>query len=539
MKRFLLFLLLVSLVITIGYSPAIAINDLADEINEAKILNAYWVGDYQVPGIPPRKNNSFLLIFEFSIDPDGRQFQDFINKAGSQFNLKAKGEKTVSAIGYEMGKYIINGRKLCGLWLYVDNKVKIKTDLPYELNPKKPNKNYRWIINGPITFINLNEVEFGNYITPKEGVLTQGKPIGLSKEIVVPFSSIANLIFVKVRINDSEKEYRFIVDTGAEFTVIRDQVATELKLEKKSEMTISGLYQYGSKPVDIVQIDRLSIGEIAIENCAALVMDFQAIGFIKFDGLIGANFLKFFCLKIDYQNQLLTFNPNKSAYQSVVKIGLIPKNGLITTILKIGSNEERAIIDTGLVNSYLSIPLKFLEEYKPVLNSPLIKSKGTAGSGLIGQSEGMISRICSLQLGDFILTDLPVDFTTIDICYIGNTLLSHFTIIIDYPAMEMHLIPDTQKKWENNIFSYGFSIRKNQAGMYQVMGVWEGSPADLAGLQIGDEIIKIYNEVNSEIPFDKLIEFILSEKDYTLKLLVKNNQGEREVRLNKAKLLSD
>jgi predicted aspartyl protease len=479
------------------------------------------------------------LIFEFSIDPDGRQFQDFINKAGSQFKLKAKGEKAVSAIGYEIGKYIINGRKLCGLWLSVDNRVKIKTDLPYELNSKKPNKNYRWIIKGPITFINLSEVEFGNYVTPKEGVLTQGKPIGLSKEIVVPFSSIANLISVKVRINDSEEEYRFIVDTGAEFTVISDQVATELKLEKKSEMTISGLYRYGAKPVDIVQIDRLSIGEMAIENCGALVMDLQAIGFLKFDGLIGANFLKFFCLKIDYQNQLLTFNPDKSPYQSAVKIGLIPKNGIITTMLKIGSSEENVIIDTGLVNSYLTIPLKFLEEYQPVLNSPLIKSKGTTGSGLIGQSESAISRISTIQLGDFILRDLPVDFTNTNTYYMGNRFLSHFTVIIDYPAMEMGLIPNTQKKWENNIFSYGLSIRKNQAGMFQVMGVLEGSPADLAGLLAGDEIIKIYDEVNTELPLDKLIEFIFAEKDYPLKLLVKNSQGEREVRLNKAKLLSD
>jgi len=537
MKRLLLFLLIVSLVITIVDSLVIATNNFADEIKEAKILNAYWVGNYQVPGIPHRKNNSFLLTFKFSIDPDGRQFQDFINQAGSQFKLKAKGEKTVSAIGYEIGKYIINGRKICGLWLYVDNKVNLKTNLPYELNPKKPNKNYRWINNESITFINLSELEFGNYISPKEGVLTQGKPIEFSNEIVLPFSSTANLIFVKTRINDSGEEYRFIVDTGAQYTVISDQVATELKLEKKSEMTISGLYRYGSKPVDIVQINRLSIGEIGIENCGALVLDLEAINYLKVDGLIGANFLKFFCIKIDYKNQLLTFNPNKSSYQSALKIELISKNGIITTMLRIGSNEDRAIIDTGCVNSYLTIPLKFLEQYKPMLNSPLIKSKGTASSGLIGQSECVISRIGSIQLGDFMARDLPVDFSNTNTCYIGNTFLSHFTVIIDYPAMEMRLIPDTQKKWENNIFSYGFSIRKNKAGMIQVMGIWEGSPADLAGLLVGDEIVKVYNEVNSEIPFDKSIELIFSEKNNTLKLLVKNSQGEREVVLNKAKLL--
>ncbi|NLW46941.1 MAG: hypothetical protein GXY86_06360 [Firmicutes bacterium] len=86
MKRLLLFLLIVSLVITIVDSLVIATNNFADEIKEAKILNAYWVGNYQVPGIPHRKNNSFLLTFKFSIDPDGRQFQDLSIKPDLSLN---------------------------------------------------------------------------------------------------------------------------------------------------------------------------------------------------------------------------------------------------------------------------------------------------------------------------------------------------------------------------------------------------------------------------------------------------------------------
>jgi hypothetical protein len=43
MKRLVLFLLLVSLAITIVYSPAIATNNLANEIKEAKILNALYL----------------------------------------------------------------------------------------------------------------------------------------------------------------------------------------------------------------------------------------------------------------------------------------------------------------------------------------------------------------------------------------------------------------------------------------------------------------------------------------------------------------
>ncbi|NLE06232.1 MAG: clan AA aspartic protease, partial [Crenarchaeota archaeon] len=294
MKRFLLFLLLVSLVITIGYLPVTATNDLADEIKEAKILNAYWVGDYQVPAFSSLKRNSFLIEIKFSEDnPSDVQIQNFFTKAGYHFQLKTKGQKSLSAIGYQYGNYKINDQNITGLWLFVDSKeiVNIKTDIPYELIPQKKNKKFRWIIKNKIIFRNLSEVKFSTYKDPITEFLSRGEPFGPKAVETIPFSFVNGFIIINARINNSEKEYRFIVDTGAGSIVIDDEVAAELKLEKKMDGRASDYYD--SKAFDIVFIRRLTVGKVGVENCGAIVIDLKLLDDYQVDGLIGYNFLKF------------------------------------------------------------------------------------------------------------------------------------------------------------------------------------------------------------------------------------------------------
>src|SRR5690554_7263041 len=52
------------------------------------------------------------------------------------------------------------------------------------------------------------------------------------EKIKVPFELKDNLIYIKARINGSEKEYDFLLDTGAGVTVIKKSVAEALRLEK-------------------------------------------------------------------------------------------------------------------------------------------------------------------------------------------------------------------------------------------------------------------------------------------------------------------
>jgi C-terminal processing protease CtpA/Prc len=106
--------------------------------------------------------------------------------------------------------------------------------------------------------------------------------------------------------------------------------------------------------------------------------------------------------------------------------------------------------------------------------------------------------------------------------------------------MEMSLMPNTGMVMNTNVFSYGFGVRgKDEAGRIYICAIFEGSPAERAGLEVGDEIKKIYSNSNMELTYKDLLNLIKSEENQTIKLLISGQTGEREVVLNKAMLLPE
>ncbi|HEX7715432.1 MAG TPA: aspartyl protease family protein [Bacillota bacterium] len=521
----------------------LASNKESSEIKEATIVNAYWAGDYQVPDISPRRNNSFMLEIQFPMDnPKPEQIHNFLVKAGYQFQLKAKGEKTLNVLGYECGYYQLSNKNIWGYWFFIDSKepVSIRTDIPYQLTLKKPNKDYRWMIKGKITFRNLNDVQFSTYKDPGSEILTHGKPWGSMVTATIPFSNTGGLVIVKTRINHSDKEYRFAVDTGAGPIVIDNKLANELGLVKKAEGKVADYFD--TKSVSIVSLDRLTVGETGVENCGAVVMSLQVLGGYRVDGLIGYDFLKFFNVKLDYPQQKLTLSRENipsapSSYE--IKLHLKP-NRQIATQLNIGGIGVEATIDSGALGDYyLIIPIAFFDQNPSRFGCKPLKIKGIAAQGPVSQSEGMVSRINSIQLGDFQVNNLPVICEQSDNFVLGSAFLSHFEVTINFPALEMNLVPIPSDKMSDNILAYGFGSQKDDAGKIHITGIIEGSPADLAGLKTGDEIEEIHNAENRELSYEESVNLIASGDNRQIKLFIRDRDGKREVVLNKALLLPD
>jgi len=85
--------------------------------------------------------------------------------------------------------------------------------------------------------------------------------------------------------------------------------------------------------------------------------------------------------------------------------------------------------------------------------------------------------------------NLPVQFWDSPHSCISNRFLSQFTVTIDYPQMLMYLLPDKNKPFATNIDSWGLNIQKDESGKVKVIGLWEGSPAEKAGLQVGMKLV--------------------------------------------------
>jgi tetratricopeptide (TPR) repeat protein len=116
-------------------------------------------------------------------------------------------------------------------------------------------------------------------------------------------------IFVQVQLPDGSKGL-FLVDTGADVSVLTDSAAERLGLVAEREVDVWGLS--GSASVRAVMLPQLQLGEVVVNDIDVLVgvPGFQdRIGFMPVDGLLGNNVWSRFTLEIDYPADTMVLSP--------------------------------------------------------------------------------------------------------------------------------------------------------------------------------------------------------------------------------------
>ncbi len=375
--------------------------------------------------------------------------------------------------------------------------------------------------------------------SPAEGGLVT--PNAISE---VPFEFTEQSILVKAKLNNSDKEYTLVLDTGATTNVLSQKVMDELgDTGVSSEVTGTDAANV-SQTVKQIFLRSIQVGSVEVEKCRTVILDknpFDSYG-LKADGILGHSFLKFFTICIDYPQNILTLS-SKSDNRLKPRgymIRLRERSGHLTADIKIGSIKlQSVIVDTGDGgDEYLSLPMQSLERLKPELNCRLISSIGPGVNGLYGHAEAKYSRARTVKWGSFKVKNLPVQFWNSPHFCIANRFLSQFTVTIDYPKMLMYLLPDKNKPFKTNIDSFGINVQKDESGQVKIIGLWEGSPAEKAGLKVGDEI-RNFKVNGNDCFFEELGASLGGEVDSAFGFQVISSAGMREVELKKAELLPE
>jgi tetratricopeptide (TPR) repeat protein len=508
-----------------------------EEIKEITMLRAYPPGDPHMAWISAKKPNSILLDIQFPVQrPTLAQIDVFLEKAGAEFELSAEGRERVSCVLYQIYPYYNDELKVIygALLAIPDPEVaKLEPGVFYRLAPKRADSPYKWVGEA--------------VVTPRhDGVqtLAEAGPVGVRGITELPFELIGNGIFIKAKINNSEKEYNFIFDTGAAKVVIDKEVMEELSEAGQSSETIVHDAVGVSQTAEEIRLKALKVGNISVTDCPAFVLDLdelEALG-IKVHGVLGNSFLKHFLVKIDYNQKTLTLSTktDTTEFDRGYTLKLIQESeAMISTEIKVGDSSLIARIDTGnLGDNYLSFPIQELEKIKPQLNCQSIKSIGAVTGGLFGRSDAICSRLSTMELGGFKVDNLPVQFSRGKNIFVTNSFLSHFLVTINYPQLQMNLLPYENKPLRTNLTSFGFSARRDESGKVKIIGLWEGSPAELNGLKVGDEITGFRVE-GRNVTFEDIGPYLYGEQPNALHLQIVNNSGKREVKLEKANLLPE
>jgi S1-C subfamily serine protease len=195
------------------------------------------------------------------------------------------------------------------------------------------------------------------------------------------------------------------------------------------------------------------------------------------------------------------------------------------------------MIDTGSPFGFV-LPISFVDRIR---DSSKTKSRGAMAEWPFTSTEyNYLVRIEHFTLGTLELQNIPVLLAelpaNLSSPLIGKEFLSQFLVTLDYPANELILLPYNDEQFRNNLFSTGLALMKNEKKRTVVRGLWEGSPADKAGIQVGNEVLEINSKSTKDLSLREIDEILEDDAVETIELMVRFGETESGIILKKEML---
>jgi predicted aspartyl protease len=201
--------------------------------------------------------------------------------------------------------------------------------------------------------------------------------------------------------------YRFIVDTGAERTVVSDTLADELRLARGGMVTVHSLTEVRRHPTAIVP--RLQLGRRTVSDIHAPIMLERALGA---DGLLGVDSLVSQRLVLDFRTNEMTISPSRRREarwdaDTIVVTARRRFGRLILVDAALEGERVWVIVDTGaeisIANEALRRRLVRRRRLGPTVPIRLTSVTG----GTVHLDYGIARR---LRIGSATIADLPIGF---------------------------------------------------------------------------------------------------------------------------------
>ncbi|WP_158448942.1 PDZ domain-containing protein [Nonlabens marinus] len=407
-------------------------------------------------------------------------------------------------------------------------------------------------------------------------------------QIEIPFQSAYNLIVLPVKVNGVE--LNMILDTGASKSIIFNLSGIDsLQVNKGNLLVVEG---YGKgKTFSAYYSEGNTLDVNGYENKSANIFvaaerEIDLLPTLGFEvhGLLSTQFFQDALVEVDYLSRevILYKNPEAIKYKtrSMRKVPITFVNGKPYTkgFFRNGSQELPAdlLIDLGSGDALwlLDIPENFMKNNESF--------EDYLGFGMNGEVSGTRSKMDQLIFGNYQLnrltTSQPGEGQFVEIIAseveksytgsVGGEVLSRFDVIFDYARSILYLRPNDEFKYgffynmaginivagEKELFTTVTDDRNRKVrGVYRTLEnektistskqysysmvprlfvnyVRPESPADLAGVQEGDEILKLNGVSKGNLTLDNTSSKFFKNPYSKIKLKVK--RGEKELKFN-------
>jgi len=239
-------------------------------------------------------------------------------------------------------------------------------------------------------------------------------------ELVDGFTDMTDRLLLDTTI-DGKGPFRFVVDTGADVSVIASDVALNLGLLPRNDIVVQGIVR--ALPAPTVHLPNLSFGTIVMENVAAPVLPRKWLGA---DGYLGLDVLDGRLVTFDFQNAKLTVQhadmPTEWTHFNDIVVRVNGSNGRLKAVdCAVNGVEAIAFIDSGaqlsICNTRLYSDLQNAGTF--AMDGATIPLMGATG----GTTLGRLVQVEKIQLGNLLLskTRLAIsDLNVFDVWGLAN-----------------------------------------------------------------------------------------------------------------------
>ncbi|UAJ09851.1 aspartyl protease family protein [Glacieibacterium megasporae] len=213
-------------------------------------------------------------------------------------------------------------------------------------------------------------------------------------------------MFIPVEVN-GKGPYRFLVDSGADRSVIGSGLAAQLALPAGNIVKLQGMA--GASRVGTVRIETIKLGQSVIDNIAAPALPERYLGA---QGLVGIDALADQRLMLDFDKKTITVQDSRkpemvSGGDEIVVTARRRNGQLILTAARVGNIPIYAVIDTGseITMGNLALESRVFGTRRPPVPVPVILTSVT-GQTLTAN----LATVANIHLGGIDLANVRVAF---------------------------------------------------------------------------------------------------------------------------------
>ena len=360
---------------------------------------------------------------------------------------------------------------------------------------------------------------------------------GLVAEL--PFQLYGNMIVTQLSVDESTP-LNFIFDTAAGGTIIN--VSTAASLSIVGDETVSREGATGMATIVLSNNHIVDAGDLRFHDVTLAIADIDHIERqlgMPIDGIIGWEILSRHAVRLNYDTMLIEIYDNKRfEYDLGVNSYSIEVRGTViftsvTVAFKSGNTfTGKVMVDTGSANTF-GFNTPFTEENNLLAEMDTyyereIQSLSTDTAHIY------TTMLAGLNISEYQFSTVPANIAIAEagalswsgpMGILGNGVLKHFNVFIDLRQKTMSLEPNRLYHDQFEVNCSGLELVTDDTFQRVIIDhIYAGSPADEAGLEVGDEIVQIDGANVSNFQLSQ-IRSILSQDGEEVEILI-DRKGE-------------